>query len=297
MRKTTQVTEHLPNSYVSRRLPEAQAFSQWIPPEGILGELIAAAVVRAEALRPRTAELERAAREASRPPSLRAALETGSVGVIAEIKRASPSRGVINQRLEAAEQARVYERGGAVAISVLTEPARFAGHNDDVVAVRAAVDIPVLKKDFHVDRVQLLEARALGSSAALVIARAVAPSRLAELVLVGRDMDLEILVEIRDATELELALACSADLIGVNNRNLESLAVDRSTMERVIPLIPPSCRAIAESGLETRADVERAAATGADAVLIGSVLSASDEAETLLRSLVAVPRIVRAGQD
>jgi indole-3-glycerol phosphate synthase len=278
-------------------LPEAQAFSEWVPPVGTLAELVAAAVVRAEALTPRTAELERAAKSVAETPRLRSALDAPSVGIIAEVKRASPSRGVINKSLDAAAQARAYERGGAAAVSVLTEQSRFGGHNDDVLAVRMAVAIPVLKKDFHVEAVQLFEARALGSAAALVIARAVAPSKLAELVLVGRDIDLEIVVEVRNEAELELALSCGADLIGVNNRNLESLAVDRSTIDRVIPLIPKSCRAIAESGFETRADVERAAETGADAILIGSALSASTEAETLVRSLVAVPRVARARQN
>ena len=219
------------------------------------------------------------------------------MGIIAEVKRASPSRGVINKELNAADQARAYERGGAVAISVLTEPTRFGGHNDDLVAVREAVAIPVLKKDFHVEAVQLFEARALGSSAALVIARAVSPAKLAELIRVGRDIELEILVEVRDEAELELALAFGAGLIGVNNRNLETLAVDRSTIDRVVPLIPRSCRAVAESGFETRADVERAAVGGADAVLIGSVLSESVEAEALVRSLAGVPRLLDARQN
>ena len=236
-------------------------------------------------------------RSISTTPSLRSALSGPNVGVIAEVKRASPSRGAINRDLNAAEQARAYERGGAVAVSVLTEPSRFGGNNDDLVAVRAAVRIPILKKDFHVDRVQLLEARALGSSAALVIARAVPPSRLAELLLVGRDIDLEILVEVRDESELERALSYGAELIGVNNRNLETLAVDSSTIDRVVPLIPRSCRAVAESGLETRADVDRAAATGADAVLIGSALSSSADPEAAVRSLTSVPRVTDARQN
>ncbi|MDQ3673420.1 MAG: indole-3-glycerol phosphate synthase TrpC [Gemmatimonadota bacterium] len=290
LEKDTQVTEHLPNSYVSRRLTEAQASSHWSPPGGTLGDLVAAAKVRAQTLGPRTAELFRAAQSVSQTPSLRSALSARSVGIIAEVKRASPSRGVINGNLNAAGQAREYERGGAVAVSVLTEPSRFGGSIDDVVAVNAAVAIPVLKKDFHVDRVQLLEARAIGSSAALVIVRSVAPSTLAELLLVGGDIGLEILVEVRDQHELELALSSGAELIGVNNRNLETLEVDRSTIDRIVPMIPRSCCAVAESGFETRGDVELAAASGADAVLVGSVLSVSAEPEAAVRSLTAVPR-------
>ena len=284
----------MPNSYVSRRLPEAQAFSEWLPPEGTLGDLVAASAVRAQALVSRTAELTTAARSVSGVPSFGSALDRGSVGIIAEVKRASPSRGVINRDLGAADQARAYERGGAVAVSVLTEPSRFGGHNDDLLAVRAMVSIPVLRKDFHIEPVQLFEARALGSSAALVITRAVSPAKLAELLAVGRDIELEILVEVRDEAELALALTCGANLIGVNNRNLESLAVDRSTVDRVLPLIPRSCRAIAESGFETRADVESAAGSGADAVLIGSVFSAAPDPESVVRSLVGVPRFVDA---
>jgi len=259
--------------------------------------LVAAAEARVRALAPRTHELLLAAGSAAAVPSLRSALSGPNIGIIGEVKRASPSRGVINANLNAADQARAYERGGAIAISVLTEPSRFAGNNADLVAVRSAVGIPVLRKDFHVDRVQLFEARTLGSSAALVIARAVSPSRLAELLLVGRDIGLEILVEVRDESELERALSCGADMIGVNNRNLESLAVDRSTIDRVVPLIPRSCRAVAESGFETRADVERAAAKGADAILIGSALSASSEPEAAVRSLTAVPRVPDARED
>ena len=252
---------------------------------------------RAQALTPRTAELLAKAKSVAGTPSFRSALDGPAVGIIAELKRASPSRGVINKGLNAAEQASAYERGGAVAISVLTEPSRFGGHNDDLLAVRASVTIPVLKKDFHVEAVQLFEARALGSSAALVIARAVSPAKLAELVRIGAEIGLEMLVEVRDEAELELSLACGADLIGVNNRNLETLTVERSTTDRLVPLIPRSCRAVAESGFEGRADVERAATVGADAVLIGSVLSASADAEHLVRSLAGVPRLLDARQN
>jgi indole-3-glycerol phosphate synthase len=219
------------------------------------------------------------------------------VGIIAEVKRASPSRGTINADLSATDQARAYERGGAVAISVLTEPTRFGGSNEDLVAVRDAVKLPVLKKDFHVAVIQLVEARALGASAALVIARAIRPDRLAEMLSAARDMGLELLVEVRDAAELDLALSLEAELIGVNSRDLETLALDHSTAGRVIPLIPRSLRAIAESGIETRADVEHAATMGADAVLVGAALSASSDPEAAVRALVGVSRSVDARQD
>ena len=284
----------MPNSYVSRRSPEAQAQSAWVPPVGTLGELVIAAHARASILRERAAELGRAAIAAPPVRSLRSELQGGTVGIIAEIKRASPSRGPINSELRAAAQAQAYERGGAFAISVLTEPSRFGGSNDDIIAARSAADIPLLKKDFHVEPVQLLEARALGCSAALVIVRAVDPSTFAELLQAGRRIGLELIVEVRDEAELDLALTVGAEIIGVNNRNLESLAVDLVTMDRLLPLIPRSCIAVAESGIESRADIERAGSHGADAVLIGSVLSGSATPEVTLRSLSGVERVTSA---
>jgi indole-3-glycerol phosphate synthase len=224
-------------------------------------------------------------------------LRAPTVGIIAEVKRASPSRGPINADLNAADQARAYQRGGAVAISVLTEPTRFGGSNEDLIAVRAAVDLPVVKKDFHVAVIQLIEARALGASAALVIARAVPQDRLVEMVGAARDIGLEILIEVRDSFELDLALSLDAELIGVNNRDLETLAVDSSTADRFIPLVPLRSRAIVESGIATRADVERAAAKGADAVLVGAAVSESPDPEAAVRSLVGVPRSVDARQN
>jgi indole-3-glycerol phosphate synthase len=246
---------------------------------------------------PRAEALRRGSDTARPVPSLRSALRGAKVGIIAEVKRASPSRGTINAKLSAADQARAYERGGAVAISVLTEPTRFAGSNEDLFGVRSAVRLPVLKKDFHVAVIQLVEARALGASAALVIARAVPPDRLAEMLTAGREIGLEILVEVRNRAELDLALSLEADLIGINNRDLETLAVDPSTSDRVIPLVPRSALAIAESGIETRADVERAAAAGADAVLVGAALSASPDPGKALRVLVGVSRSADARQD
>jgi len=258
---------------------------------------VRAAHVRAASLRERTAELGRAAIAAAPVRSLRADLQSSTVGVIAEVKRASPSRGAINSDLRTADQARAYQQGGAFAISVLTEPALFGGSNDDILAARSVTDIPVLRKDFHVEPVQLLEARALGASAALVIVRAVRPSILRELMEAARQIGLELLVEIQNEDELALALSVGAEIIGVNNRNLESLAVDLATMDRLLPLIPQSCIAVAESGIETRADIERAGSHGADAVLVGSVLSGSANPEGTLRSLTGVQRVASARQN
>lgn len=215
------------------------------------------------------------------------------VSVIAEVKRRSPSKGWINADITAAEQAKAYERGGAAAISVLTEPAHFGGSNDDLIAVRSAVRIPALKKDFHVDTIQLIQARALSASAALLIARALGPSDLPTMMEAARRLGLETIVEIRDEDELLRALDAGATIIGVNNRNLETLEIDPRTSERLIPKIPANVVAIAESGVTGRADVERVATIGADAVLVGSAISAAADPSFAVRALSGVPRVAR----
>ena len=229
------------------------------------------------------------ARLATVPP-FAAALQGNDVKVVAEVKRASPSRGVINRDLDLEAQLAAYEAGGAAALSILTEPTRFGGSNEDLSRARGAVQLPLLKKDFHVETVQILEARALGASAALVIARAVPPSRLAELLSAGIDAGIEILVEVRDERELELALTLGAGLIGVNNRNLETLEIDPHTSLRILPLIPPEIVAIAESGVRSVQDVERLARAGANAVLVGTQVSASTDPEAEVRLLTGVMR-------
>jgi indole-3-glycerol phosphate synthase len=287
-------TEHLPNYYVSRRSTEAQAFSVWTPPTGILGALTDEARARAATLASQAAELERAAAGLGPVPPFAAALRGKDVKVVAEVKRASPSRGAINYSLDVAQQVAAYQAGGAAAVSVVTEPTRFGGSNEDLIRARAAVPIPLLKKDFHVETVQILEAKSLGASAALVIARAVPPVRLQELVTAGKDLGLEILVEVRDERELELALRFGAQLIGVNNRNLETLEIDSETAVRLLPLIPRDVVAIAESGIKSARDVERFASVGADAVLVGSELSASNDPEAAVRALTGVERTAGA---
>ena len=249
---------------------------------------------RAATLVPRAAELSRAIERLRQPPGFAAALRRAHVAVIAEVKRSSPSKGEINTGLDIEKQVRAYEKGGAAAISILTEPRRFGGSNEDLVRAHAAVPTPLLKKDFHVDVVQILEARSLGASAALVIARAVLPVRLKELIKMGDEVGIEILVEVRDADELDLALSLDARLIGVNNRNLETLAIDPETSLRLLPLIPREIVAIAESGVKSNADVTRVAAAGADAVLIGSELSASADPEAAVRALTGVARTAGA---
>jgi indole-3-glycerol phosphate synthase len=266
----------------------------WTPPGGVLGELVAAARVRAAALRSRRAALERAAAAAPAPPGFASALRGGAVAVIAEVKRRSPSRGDINVALRVDEQVAAYVEGGAAALSVLTEPERFGGAPEDLAAATARVSVPVLRKDFVVDALQILEARVLGAAGVLLIARALSQNELPSLVETALAFGLEPLVEVRDEHELARALAVGARVVGVNNRDLESLTVDPETTARMIPLIPPEVLAVAESGIATLADVVGAASVGADAVLVGSSLSAARDPAAAVRALAAVPRVGRS---
>ena len=270
-----------------------QAPTTWHEPTGVLGMLVAEARLRADALDGRTAELRAGAARAAMPPSFAAALRRPDVAVIAEIKRRSPSKGDIAPGLSLAERARAYAVGGAAALSVLTEPTRFGGSDADLAEAARTVRIPLLRKDFLVDVRQLVEARALGASAVLLIARALPPAELARLAAAARDEGLETLIEVRDERELEAALAAGATVVGVNNRNLETLAIDPAASERLVPLIPPALPAVFESGVLGRADVELAARCGADAVLVGSSLSGAGDGERAVRALVGVSRVPR----
>lgn len=272
-----------------------QASSNWSPPTGTLGGIVAEARERAAALVAARAELDAKARAAVDAPAFGKALRKSFVAVIAEVKRRSPSKGWINADISAPDQAASYEIGGAAAISVLTEPTHFGGSNEDLLAVRDRVAIPVLKKDFHVDPIQLLEAKALGASAALLIARALAPDDLVRMIEYAREISLEVLVEIRDHDELHRAVDSGADIIGINNRNLETLVIDPATSEQLLLKIPANVIGIAESGVQSAIDVGRYARFGADAVLVGSVISASNDPTALVRELASVKRVGRGG--
>ena len=268
-----------------------QASSRWSPPAGTLGRIVGEARARAAALEADRTALTARAHTTPVGPSLERAIATArDVSVLAEVKRRSPSKGVIAAELGAVDQARAYAAGGAVGASILTEPVHFGGSNEDLTAVRAATRLPLLKKDFHVHPFQLVEARALGASAALLIVRALSPDALIEMMDTGRALGLELLVEVRDQRELERAIEAGATMIGVNNRDLETLVIDPTTAERVIPLVPASLIAIAESGVHGRDDVERYATIGADAVLVGSSLSAAGDPTAATRALTGVPR-------
>jgi indole-3-glycerol phosphate synthase len=219
-----------------------------------------------------------------------AALRGPMVRVVAELKRSSPSKGMLDGTLDAAARTALYVEGGAAALSILTEPSRFGGSLADLRDAKAAVDVPLLRKDFITDVIQLLEARAYGASAALLIARALSPAELATLARAAVEIGLTPLIEVRDEYELERALRVPEAVIGVNNRDLETLVIHPDTGARVIPQVPAERIAIFESGITGPEGVRMAADAGADAVLIGSVLSTAAAPLELLRALASVPR-------
>ena len=256
-----------------------QAFSQWAPPGGTLGRIVAEARRRAATMAAREPELRAAALDAPPAPHLSAALSGSTVAVIAEVKRRSPSKGSINPGIDTGAQARAYADGGASALSILTEPNHFGGSVEDLAAARASVSIPLLRKDFLVSSAQLYEARAL------------APDELDDLAGAAAEVGLETLVEVRDAAELARAIRTPAPLIGVNNRDLETLVMDLVTGDRLVAQIHAGRAAVWESGVSTAADVRRAAAAGADAVLVGSSISAAADPAAAVRALTGVAKI------
>jgi indole-3-glycerol phosphate synthase len=264
----------------------------------VLGRIVAEAEARVRELRrsPRAAsELERSAAAMPPAPPFAAALRGSTLAVIAEVKRRSPSKGEINGGIAAAAQVLAFTRGGAAAISVLTEPVHFGGSLADIEEARRSTPLPLLRKDFLVDELQLLEARAAGASAALLIARALSPQALGRLAAFARELGLEPLLEVRSEAELERALASDARVVGVNTRDLETLAMEPEVRDRLIPLIPAGCIAVAESGIVSATDVRHVAELGADAVLVGSSLSTAATPEHAVRALTGVPRCGRGG--
>jgi indole-3-glycerol phosphate synthase len=206
--------------------------------------------------------------------------------VVAEVKRASPSAGAIATGLDAAEQARRYAAAGAAAISVLTDGPGFGGSLDDLAAVRAAVPTPLLRKDFVVDRYQLLEARLFGADAALLIVAALPPDTLRRLLEACDALSLSALVEAHDEREAETALAAGARAVGVNNRDLRTFVVDLATSERILPLLPDGVKGVAESGVRSAADARRLRAAGAANLLVGEALVRAADPGALIREMM-----------
>ena len=254
----------------------------------ILGRIVAQRRIDIAEAKSRVPGAALRARLSSSPPAIDFVARLRSarpVALIAEIKRASPSKGDIAPDIDAAQQGRIYAESGAAGISVLTEPTWFKGTLEDMLAVRQAVDDmggerpAILRKDFIVDPYQLLEAAVYGADAALLIVACLDDATLRSLIHECQQLDMEPLVEVNNAEEAERAVAAGAGLIGINNRDLRSFAVDLSTTDRLAGIIPEHVLLAALSGISTRADVERFEAAGAGAVLVGeSLMSAADPA-------------------
>ena len=215
----------------------------------------------------------------------RALRESAAPRVIAECKRRSPSRGVLRHTYDAAEHARAYERAGAAAISVLTEPTFFDGAPGDLRAARNAVTIPLLRKDFVVSEYQLVEAVALGADAVLLIVGALDVASLLRLIAKADELGLASLVEVHTAEQLRRALDAGARIVGVNSRNLRTLSVDLSVHESLQSLMPPGVTSVAESGIKSKADMDRLAGMGYDAFLVGERLMKQPDPGAALRDL------------
>lgn len=257
---------------------------------GLLQELLAGAVSDANRRSTRLplASVEAAALAAPKALDARAFLHPDeSVQIIAEVKRASPSRGPLAEIADPAALAASYQTGGASAISVLTEQRRFLGSLDDLVRVRAAVTVPVLRKDFLATAYQVLEARAAGADLVLLIVAALDDSQLADLFALTGELGMTALVETHDERELDRALAVGATLIGVNARDLDTFQLDRDLFGRLASRIPPSVTTVAESAVRSPADVAHYRAAGADVVLIGEALVTANPAAALAEFLAA----------
>ena len=238
----------------------------------------------ADAEREAVREAALAARH-GRSPRFRSALLARPTAIIAEFKRHSPSAGDIRAAADPVELARLYEAGGAAAMSVLTEPEHFKGSLEDLRRVAAAVGLPLLRKDFLVDRHQVYEAAIAGAEAVLVIVAGLTDADALKLLDAAHLVQLDALVEVHTAEELQRAASLGARLIGVNNRNLKTLQVDLETSLHLAPLAPPDAVLVAESGLRTRADIERLQSAGYQAFLIGETLMRSADPSTTLAEL------------
>jgi indole-3-glycerol phosphate synthase len=243
-----------------------------------------------QSLRERRGDLEREAGSLPAPPSLSRALRGERVAVVAEVKRRSPSAGLIREDLDPGERAVLYAEHGAAAISVLTDGRHFGGSIEDLRAAAARVRVPLLRKDFILDEVQVIEARAAGAAAVLLIVRALPPARLEALMAFARAAGLEGLVEVHTVAELDRALSAGAEIVGVNSRDLDTFRIDLAGAWELIARVPAGRVAVAESGIQGSEDVAHAAAAGADAVLVGTALSAAPDPARLLRQLSEVGR-------
>jgi len=209
---------------------------------------------------------------------------------VCEIKRASPSKGLLNERLDPLGLARLYQAGGAAAISLVTEPDHFQGELEWVDQVRPLVSLPLLLKDFVLDSYQLLDAAVRGADAVLLLAPLLSETELQRLIGEAKRLGLDPLVEVHSEEELHAALRAGATLVGINHRDLRTFELDMSLAERLLPLVPPMVTAVAESGISKPADIARLRATRCDAVLMGEVFSTSADPAATLATLAAAAR-------
>jgi indole-3-glycerol phosphate synthase len=261
----------------------------------MIEQLIAAAREGVEARRAETpqADLEAGLHGRGHDRPFNEALVRPGLSVIAEFKRRSPSAGDISAAATVAEQVEAYERGGAAALSVLTDEPSFGGSLDDLRAARAASSLPILRKDFIVDPYQLYEAAVNGADAVLLIVRALEDEELREMHDLARGLDLDCLVEVHDGGELERALLLDADAIGINNRDLDEGTVDVATTYELMPDVPAGKAVVAESGISSRDEMRELERVGVDAVLIGSALMSAGDPEALTRELTGADESTR----
>ena len=217
--------------------------------------------------------------------ALRATTDSGWTSVIAEVKKGSPSKGVIREDFDPLSIAEIYQNNGATCLSVLTDEHFFMGHLSYLGKIREVVNLPLLRKDFICDPYQIYEARVAGADAILLIAAMLDAGQLEEYNALAAELHLDVLLEVHDEAELELALATDCTLIGINNRNLQTFETDLATTERLLPLIPASHFVVAESGISSRADVLRLQRAGANGFLVGESLMREDDIGTKLREL------------